>query len=236
MPSIALSQIIAVAIGGSLGAVLRFLLNASVYSHLGASFPYGTLLVNVLGSFLAGVASRALLEDLAPLSVEYRYGILLGLLGSLTTFSTFSLETVQLLEHGQFGKSLANITVNISASILAAWAGLVLARGIFLATDTWHLPDATGYILVNMLAAFVLGAIGAFVFGKMGFGVEYRALASFIFIALFVLAASFHLAVNFNLWHQGKSQHFAALTLLLTGNLAFCTATLLAGVWAGKQL
>ena len=85
-----MNQILAVALGGAFGAVFRFLISSGVYQWLGRGFPYGTLAVNIIGSFLIGLMTEALLLQRVALSIEYRSAILIGLFGSLTTFSTFS--------------------------------------------------------------------------------------------------------------------------------------------------
>ena len=93
-------QILAIAGGGALGAVARFGVSTSVYRWLGRDFPWGTLAVNGLGSFAMGLLFVLLLER-ALLAPELRAAVLIGFLGSFTTFSTFSLETLTLVEQGE---------------------------------------------------------------------------------------------------------------------------------------
>ncbi len=122
-------MIVAIAIGGALGAVLRYIL-VGWAQMWGAGFPYGTLLVNVMGSLMAGIVYIVLMEKLA-LDSAMRGFILVGLLGSLTTFSTFSLETVHLLEAGEFVKAGLNSVISIVTCISATWLG-------FYATRAWY--------------------------------------------------------------------------------------------------
>jgi protein CrcB len=89
-----MNPLIAIAFGGACGAVLRFLVSSGVYQWLGRGFPYGTLTVNVLGSFLIGLLTEVLVLQRIAITMEYRSAILVGLFGSFTTFSTFSLETL----------------------------------------------------------------------------------------------------------------------------------------------
>ncbi|NOX27712.1 MAG: fluoride efflux transporter CrcB [Gammaproteobacteria bacterium] len=119
-------MIVAIAIGGALGAVLRYIL-VGWAQMWGAGFPYGTLLVNVMGSLMAGIVYIVLMEKLA-LDSAMRGFILVGLLGSLTTFSTFSLETVHLLEAGEFVKAGLNSVISIVTCISATWLGFYAAR------------------------------------------------------------------------------------------------------------
>ena len=104
----AVKHILAIALGGSIGAVMRYLASTGLYSLVGRAFPYGTLLVNVLGSLLMGFLFVLLVERLA-VSVEWRAVVLIGMLGAFTTFSTFSMETLALLEEGEGIKALLNI-------------------------------------------------------------------------------------------------------------------------------
>lgn len=119
--------ILYIAAGGALGAVMRYLLSTGIHSVLGRGFPYGTLSVNVLGSFLMGFLFIFLLErsDLGP---EWRAFTLIGFLGALTTFSTFSLETLNLFESGAMIRAFANIMVSVITCILATWLGIILGR------------------------------------------------------------------------------------------------------------
>ncbi len=122
-----MQQLIAIAIGGAVGAVLRFTLSTSVHRVMGKDFPYGTLTVNVLGSLLMGFFFIMLVERQIS-SIELRSGILFGVLGAFTTFSSFSFETLALLESGDWGKALINVFVSISCCLLATWIGLGIGR------------------------------------------------------------------------------------------------------------
>ena len=122
-----MQQILAIAGGGALGAVLRFGMSNAVYRMLGRDFPYGTLAVNVLGSLLMGFLYVVLLERLV-ISAEWRAALLIGLLGAFTTFSTFSFETVALFESGEPVKAITNIALSVFLCLAATWLGLSLGR------------------------------------------------------------------------------------------------------------
>ncbi|MGB1581749.1 MAG: fluoride efflux transporter CrcB [Nevskiales bacterium] len=122
-----MTQLLYVAGGGALGALLRY---AAVLlsQHLwGRDFPYGTLLVNVLGSLLIGLAYVWIVERLA-LGEAWRLAFMVGVLGAFTTFSSFSIETLQLFERGAAVAALANILLNVSLCLAACWLGLMAAR------------------------------------------------------------------------------------------------------------
>jgi CrcB protein len=118
-----------IAFGGAFGAVLRYGASLGVYTVLGRGFPWGTLFVNVVGSLLMGLLSILLLEryNIGP---EWRAAALVGMLGSFTTFSTFSIETLNLLEQGDLLRAAGNIVFSIAVCLVAVWFGVALGRQI----------------------------------------------------------------------------------------------------------
>lgn len=114
-----------VALGGALGSLLRYGLGAWAQGLLGPGFPYSTLLVNALGSLLIGVVVRLSLEG--ALSGEARLFLAMGVLGGFTTFSTFSYETVLLLQDGEFLKALAYVGLSVVLGVFLALLGYRLA-------------------------------------------------------------------------------------------------------------
>jgi len=116
-----------IAAGGALGAMMRFLSQATVYELVGKTFPYGTLFVNVTGSFLMGLLSIFLVEKF-NLGAEWHLAILVGVLGSFTTFSTFSIETLVLFEQGDMLKAMTNILLSVVLCVAAVWMGAFLAK------------------------------------------------------------------------------------------------------------
>lgn len=120
-------QVIAIALGGAGGAVLRYWTATAVYSVLGRGFPWGTLVVNVLGSFVMGFLSIVLIERMS-LGPEWRAAILVGFLGAFTTFSTFSMETLSLLEEGAVIRALLNMFVSVLLCVAAAGVGVIIGR------------------------------------------------------------------------------------------------------------
>ncbi len=122
-----MTQLIYIAIGGAIGAVLRFTVSNGVYSLLGRGFPWGTLVVNVFGSLLMGLLYVFFVERMS-VSVEMRSLILVGLLGAFTTFSTFSIETLNLIESGDLIPAGINMFVSVFCCVAACWLGLMLGR------------------------------------------------------------------------------------------------------------
>lgn len=121
------SVIIAVAIGGAIGSVGRYLVSIGAGHWLGTNFPAGTLIVNVLGSFAMGV----LIESMAlawTVSTEVRAMLVVGLLGAFTTFSTFSMDVAYLYERGQMAMCAIYILASFVLSVSALFAGLYLTR------------------------------------------------------------------------------------------------------------
>ncbi len=122
-----LKTLMFIAVGGAFGAVMRFLSQATVYELFGRAFPFGTLFVNVTGSFLMGLLSVFLVEKF-NLSAEWHLAILVGVLGSFTTFSTFSIETLVLFEQGDLLKAMTNVLLSVVLCVTAVWVGAYLAK------------------------------------------------------------------------------------------------------------
>jgi CrcB protein len=120
-------NVVCIAVGGALGALLRFWTAGSVQLAFGGSFPLGTLVVNVSGSLVMGLLYVLLFERL-DVGAEWRAALLIGLLGAYTTFSTFSIETLNLLEAGEVLKAGLNVILSVSVCLLACWAGMVAGR------------------------------------------------------------------------------------------------------------
>lgn len=124
-----LINFVAIALGGALGAVGRFVSSQWIYSLLGRSFPYGTLFVNFVGSFIMGFLAIVLIERLIA-GPELRAFLLIGFLGSFTTFSTFSLETVNLFSGGESFKAFVNMFASLFVCVSACWLGMILGRQV----------------------------------------------------------------------------------------------------------
>ena len=124
-----MKALIFIAMGGAIGAVLRYGASLGVYSFMGRGFPYGTLFVNVTGSLLMGLLSVIMLERF-NIDPEWRAAVLVGVLGSFTTFSTFSIETLNLLEQGDIMRATANIVFSVLVCLAAVWFGVLIGRQI----------------------------------------------------------------------------------------------------------
>lgn len=117
-----ISTIGAIAAGGALGAVMRHLLNTGISSYLGESFPWGTLVVNVIGCFIMGVLVAVFANSWSP-SQDFRAFLTVGVLGGFTTFSAFSLDTMLLWTQGNMGGAFAYVMASVIFSITAVFVG-----------------------------------------------------------------------------------------------------------------
>lgn len=122
-----MSQIVAIALGGALGSVGRFLVAGWVGRVLGINFPWGTLAVNVVGGLVMGLLVGVMAQAWS-VSPAIRAFLTVGVLGGFTTFSAFSLETVLLLQRGDILAALAYIVSSVVLSVGAVWCGLRLIR------------------------------------------------------------------------------------------------------------
>lgn len=120
-------QILYLGLFGGLGCIARYLVSGWTYQLAGRSLPYGTLAVNVIGSFLLGLIMEGSLRS-SLLSQELRVALTVGFLGGFTTFSTFSYETLRFLEEGSYLAAVATILLNLLVCLLAAGLGVGLAR------------------------------------------------------------------------------------------------------------
>lgn len=121
--------LLSIGMGGFIGAILRYSISNWVNISYGSSnFPYGTLTVNVIGSFMIGFFF--LYFQQINLSVYQKSLLITGLLGALTTFSTFSLETVLLLQHEQYLKAFSNVVLNVLFSVGATFLGMMIFKSL----------------------------------------------------------------------------------------------------------
>ncbi len=227
-------QVLAIALGGAVGSLLRFVLSSSVYLWLGHGFPYGTLVVNVLGSYLIGLMSEALLLEQARLAVAFRAGILVGVFGSLTTFSTFSFETLYLIQQGEWPRALVNLALSAGACLGAVLLGLLSGRSLFYygrGVVIWRgLPIPYAFGLVNFLSAMLVGLALA-VLQKWMVSEPARASITVIVVGGFIVFSTAYLALflteaGADLKHHGRF----ALSLVLL-NALICAVGIWIGLW-----
>jgi len=120
-------QYLLIGLGGFLGANARFLVLSWAARLLGTNFPYGTLIANISGSFLLGIAI-AILHDRALLESPQRHFLVAGFLGAYTTFSTFTYESMQLFQQGAVLFGLLNVLGSVAIGLLAVFCGVLLGR------------------------------------------------------------------------------------------------------------
>jgi fluoride exporter len=112
-----------------MGSILRFWLGGYIGSKLGARFPYGTLVVNVSGSFIMGLAFAVLLVK-TNWSPYWRYLIPIGFIGGFTTFSSFEYETLRTIQDGQIGVGMLYVGLSLFLGFAAVWIGVIAGRSL----------------------------------------------------------------------------------------------------------
>lgn len=235
-----MNQLIAVALGGSFGAVLRFMVSTGVYQWLGRGFPYGTLVVNVIGSFLIGLLTEALVLQRVAISMEYRAAILIGFLGSFTTFSTFSLETLYLLEQGNLSKATFNVLISVCTCIFAVWLGLLVGRTLFMYSGGivrwmgWVFPYAI--IAVNAIGAFLIALIATTLMQKVAITVEYKVTIMIVLMGILITFSGLYLVLYMVEDGVSIKTNLNVVTSLFVINTLICLLFSWIGLLAGRQL
>ena len=122
-----------VAIGGALGSIARYWCSGLAARTIGETFPWGTIIVNIVGSFIIGFAATAMGPDGRMfVGNGARTFVMVGICGGFTTFSSFSLQTLALLREGETWAAILNVTLSVVLGLLAAWAGQQIATMIWL--------------------------------------------------------------------------------------------------------
>ena len=124
---ILVNQILGIMLGGAVGALFRYFVSNGIYLLLGRGFPYGTLAVNVMGSFLMGMLTILLIEK-GDVSEAVKLMLLVGFLGAFTTFSTFSMDTLNLINQGQILRAFLNMFLNVGICVFAVWVGIIIGK------------------------------------------------------------------------------------------------------------
>lgn len=122
-----MNLVLAIGVGGAFGSILRYAMSLAAHRLVATTFPIGTLVVNVLGSFAIGVLYVWLIERLGA-RPELRAFLIVGVLGGFTTFSSFSLETVTLLMQGGYARAVLNVAASVLLCLLGTVLGIAMGR------------------------------------------------------------------------------------------------------------
>ncbi len=125
-----MSRFFWICLGGAAGTGARYLLSGWVLAALGAGFPYGTLAVNVLGSFCVGLLMQIGVAT-PVMSPTLRLALTTGVMGGFTTYSAFNYETIRYIQDGAWRVALGNVTATLAACLVAGFAGIALGRSLF---------------------------------------------------------------------------------------------------------
>ncbi|RLG28846.1 fluoride efflux transporter CrcB [Methanosarcinales archaeon] len=128
-----MSKLLFIAIGGAIGALLRYALSGVAYKYMGSGFPWGTLCVNLLGAFAIGMLWG--LSEKTTISSDFRTFAFIGILGSFTTFSTYGLETFNLFRDGEIKLALANVLITNVLGIALVISGFIASKYLMISMD-----------------------------------------------------------------------------------------------------
>ncbi len=235
-----MNQLIVIALGGACGSVLRYLVSSGIYQWLGKGFPYGTLFVNVTGSFLIGLLAEALILQRIAFTLEFRAAILVGVLGGYTTFSSFSLETLYLIEQGAFNKAALNVAVSIVSCLFAVWVGLLLGRSLFYYSNgNFHWAGGMfpyALVLVNALIAFMIGLVMTALFQKVTLSVEHRAAILVVIIGTYLTLTGLYLILYLIEHDYSFESHLKLMLSVFVSNGLICMFVLWMGLLAGNKI
>lgn len=228
-----IAQLIAIALGGSVGSVTRFWVANGIYAWLGRDFPHGTLFVNVTGSFLMGFLSVMMLQRF-PMATEYRAAILVGFLGAYTTFSTFALETFTLFDEGSLLKAGLNIFLSTVLCLVAVWAGLLLGKQLF-ESDVypWIGHDFPYRDLgIVFLLVFILAVSTEALFQREHVTATLRAIGLIVLLGFMTMASTLWLGFKLDNLHLD----FNSLLSVFIVNALFGVTAAWLGVMLGNWL
>ncbi|MDD4601100.1 putative fluoride ion transporter CrcB [bioreactor metagenome] len=122
-------KVLLIALGGGIGATTRYLVSDWAAQRYGGAFPYGTLLVNVVGCLIIGLFMQLVTERII-INPYWRLLVTVGFLGGLTTFSSLSYETIKLVSDGDMALAMSNILANTVLCLLATWIGITIAKAV----------------------------------------------------------------------------------------------------------
>ena len=220
--------------------MLRFFVSSGVYQWLGRDFPYGTLAVNVIGSFLLGLLTEGLVVHRIALAYDYRAAILIGFIGSFTTFSTFSLETVLLLEQGSYLKAFTNIVASVAVCVLAVWLGLISSRALFYWSEgvlVWQghsIPYAL--LVINTIGAFLIGFITIILYNKTAVEDPHAAVITVIVSGAYLLLSGLYIILYLIDQEYTFLNQFFPLAIAFSGNTLLCLMFIWLGYLTGKDI
>lgn len=228
-----MNQLLCIALGGSLGALTRFFVANSIYAWLGRAFPYGTLFVNVSGCLAMGLLSE-LLTQRFPQTTEYRSLLMIGFLGAYTTFSSFALETLFLVEQDSPMKAGVYVVLSNLLCLGAVWFGLTVGRSLFSdATTDWG--DQLGLLGQAVLAAamaFVAAALVGWCCQRGGLPAPTRAAVMVGLLGVATVAATLWGARQLS----GNASGLLGAFGLFAGNASLGMVIVWAGATIGERL
>jgi CrcB protein len=194
----------------------------------------------VIGSFLLGLMTTALLLERVVLAEEFALALLVGCFGSFTTFSTFSLDTLTLLEQGHVLKALSNVLMNVLVCLAAVWLGLKIGKLLHSSESGivhWFgMAFPFAFVTITLIVSVIIGFVARLIMQHNGIDIEVQATTLLLTIGFFITFSSVYLVMYVIELNIVPNHQLSTMLGVLLGNTALCAVGTLTGIQVARLL